>query len=76
MCIWLINQAGGLADLIAPQNDHAWHWRRRSPKYGLNASWLFHTALRQTPSRKSQVIRYTESEPKVMVAESRQLEHF
>ncbi|WP_369337568.1 helix-turn-helix domain-containing protein [Comamonas guangdongensis] len=23
MCMWLINQAGGLADLIAPQNDHA-----------------------------------------------------
>ena len=22
MCMWLINQAGGLADLIAPQNDH------------------------------------------------------
>jgi DNA-binding XRE family transcriptional regulator len=23
MCMWLINQAAGLADLIAPQNDHA-----------------------------------------------------
>lgn len=23
MCMWLINQAGGLADLIAPQHDHA-----------------------------------------------------
>ncbi|MDO9196551.1 helix-turn-helix transcriptional regulator [Rhodoferax sp.] len=23
MCMWLINQASGLADLIAPQNDHA-----------------------------------------------------
>ena len=23
MCMWLINQGGGLADLIAPQNDHA-----------------------------------------------------
>ena len=23
MCMWLINQADGLADLIAPQNDHA-----------------------------------------------------
>ena len=23
MCLWLINQATGLADLIAPQNDHA-----------------------------------------------------
>ena len=23
MCMWLINQAGGLAELIAPQNDHA-----------------------------------------------------
>lgn len=23
MCLWLINQAEGLADLIAPQNDHA-----------------------------------------------------
>ena len=23
MCMWLINQAGGLANLIAPQNDHA-----------------------------------------------------
>ena len=23
MCMWLINQAGGLADLISPQNDHA-----------------------------------------------------
>lgn len=22
MCMWLINQAGGLADLIAPQHDH------------------------------------------------------
>ncbi len=23
MCMWLVNQAHGLADLIAPQNDHA-----------------------------------------------------
>lgn len=23
MCLWLVNQATGLADLIAPQNDHA-----------------------------------------------------
>ena len=23
MCMWLVNQAVGLADLIAPQNDHA-----------------------------------------------------
>lgn len=23
MCMWLINQASGLADLISPQNDHA-----------------------------------------------------
>lgn len=23
MCMWLVNQAAGLADLIAPQNDHA-----------------------------------------------------
>lgn len=23
MCMWLVNQATGLADLIAPQNDHA-----------------------------------------------------
>lgn len=23
MCLWLVNQAVGLADLIAPQNDHA-----------------------------------------------------
>ncbi|MFC4623245.1 helix-turn-helix transcriptional regulator [Comamonas nitrativorans] len=23
MCLWLVNQAAGLADLIAPQNDHA-----------------------------------------------------
>ena len=23
MCMWLINQAGGLADLISPQRDHA-----------------------------------------------------
>lgn len=23
MCMWLINQAGGLAELIAPQHDHA-----------------------------------------------------
>ena len=23
MCMWLVNQAQGLADLIAPQNDHA-----------------------------------------------------
>ncbi|MNV67043.1 hypothetical protein D3C71_1598260 [compost metagenome] len=23
MCMWLINQAGGLADLIAPQHDHS-----------------------------------------------------
>ena len=23
MCMWLINQAAGLADLISPQNDHA-----------------------------------------------------
>ena len=23
MCMWLINQASGLADLIAPQHDHA-----------------------------------------------------
>ncbi len=23
MCMWLINQAGGLADLVSPQNDHA-----------------------------------------------------
>jgi transcriptional regulator with XRE-family HTH domain len=23
MCMWLVNQAHGLADLVAPQNDHA-----------------------------------------------------
>ena len=23
MCMWLVNQAAGLADLIAPKNDHA-----------------------------------------------------
>lgn len=23
MCMWLVNQAQGLADLVAPQNDHA-----------------------------------------------------
>ena len=67
MCIWLINQAGGLADLIAPQNDHAALEKEVAKVRTKRKLALSHSPA---PNPKSQVIRYTESEPKVMVAES------
>lgn len=65
--MWLINQAGGLADLIAPQNDHAALEKEEAKVRTKRKLALSHSLA---PNPKSQVIRYTESEPKAVVAES------
>ena len=55
MCMWLINQASGLADLIAPQHDHAAlekEVEKVAPKNKKNAA---HTA-KQTPKSVSQAV--------------------
>ena len=67
MCMWLINQAGGLADLIAPQNDHA-----ALEKEVAKVRTKRKPAHTQSPivNPRPAIIRYPEPESAVAISES------
>lgn len=67
MCMWLINQAGGLADLIGPQNDHA-ALEKEVAKVQTKRKPAHTPSPAVNP--RSAIIRYPEPESAVAIAES------
>ncbi len=57
MCMWLINQAGGLADLIAPQNDHAALEKEVAKVRTKRKSAASHSDASPAPSAPSSAVR-------------------
>lgn len=66
MCMWLVNQAGGLAELIAPQHDHAALEKEVAKARIKRKPVLAHSPV---VNPKSPIIRYAEPEPTVAFAE-------